>query len=113
MFEIKVLFAFGIGIGAGLVALAPAVSAVTGCNKLSRDMVDSGRNLTKFGLKMGVILVDKVSEVATTTVRNISDLGESLNDLVAEARADVVQDRFKSSNNDVSIDKFTEVTVEG
>ena len=111
MFELEVLIAFGVG--AGLVALAPAVAAVTGCNNVSRNMADTGRNLTKFGLKMGVILVDNVSEAAISVVRNVSELGEGFNDLVAEVRADLVQDRFNSSNNDDEIEKFTEVTVEG
>jgi hypothetical protein len=111
MFELEVLVAFGIG--AGLMALAPAVAAVTGGNKLSRSMADTGRDLTKRGLKVGVIVIDKVSEATTSVVHNVSELGESFNDLVAEARADLVQDRANSSNNGAAVEKVTEVTVEG
>jgi hypothetical protein len=111
MFELEVLVAFGIG--AGLMALAPAVAVVTGGNKLSRSMADTGRDLTKRGLKVGVIVIDKVSEATTSVVHNVSELGESFNDLVAEARADLVQDRANSSNNGAVVEKVTEVTVEG
>ena len=111
MFELEVLAAFGIG--AGLMALAPAVAAVTGGNKLSRGMADTGRDLTKRGLKVGVILIDKVSEATTSFVHNVSELGEGFNDLVAEARADLAQDRANSSNNGTAVEKVTEVTVEG
>ena len=111
MFELEVLAAFGIG--AGLMALAPAVAAVTGGNKLSRGMADTGRDLTKRGLKVGVILIDKVSEATTSIVHNVSEFGENLNDLVAEARADLAQDRSNSSNNGTAVETVTEVTVEG
>jgi hypothetical protein len=110
MFELEVLVAFGIG--AGLMALAPAVSAVSGGSKLSRSMSETGRDLTKRGLKVGVIVVDKVSEVTSAVVHNVSELGESFGDLVAEAKADLAQDRSKS-NNGSAVDKVTEVTVEG
>ena len=109
MFELEVLAAFGIG--AVLMALAPAVAAVTGGNKLSRGMADIGRDLTKRGLKVGVILIDKVSEATTSFVHNVSELGEGFNDLVAEARADLVQDRANSSSIVASVEKVTEVTV--
>ncbi len=111
MFELEVLAAFGIG--AGLMALAPAVAAVTGGNKLSRGMADTGRDLTKRGLKVGVILIDKVSEATTSIVHNVSEFGENLNDLLAEARADLAQDRSNSSNNGTAVETVTEVTVEG
>jgi len=111
MFELEVLAAFGIG--AGLMALAPAVAAVTGGNKLSRGMADTGRDLTKRGLKVGVVLISKVSEATTSFVHNVSEFGENFNDLVAEARADLAQDRTNSSNNGTAVEKVTEVTVEG
>ncbi len=111
MFELEVLAAFGIG--AVLMALAPAVVAVTGGNKLSRGMADIGRDLTKRGLKVGVILIDKVSEATTSIVHNVSEFGENLNDLLAEARADLAQDRSNSSNNGTAVETVTEVTVEG
>ena len=111
MFELEVLVAFGIG--AGLMALAPVVATVTGGDKLSRGMADAGRDLTKRGLKVGVIVINKVSEATTSFVHNVSELGESFNDLVAEARADLVQDRANSSNNGAAVENVTEVTVEG
>ncbi|MEY4825881.1 MAG: hypothetical protein RLZZ430_1531 [Cyanobacteriota bacterium] len=110
MFELEVLVAFGIG--AGLMALAPAVSAVTGGSKLSRNMAETGRDLTKRGLKVGVIVVDKVTEATSAVVHNVSELGESFGDLVAEAKADLAQERSKTSNVS-AVEKVTEVTVEG
>jgi len=101
------------GIGAGLMALAPAVSAVTGGSKLSRSMAETGRDLTKRGLKVGVVVADKVSEVTHSMVHNVSEIGESFNDLVAEARADLVQERAAASSNGAAIKTVTEVTVEG
>jgi len=76
-------------------------------------MADTGRDLTKRGLKVGVVLISKVSEVTTSFVHNVSEFGENLNDLVAEARADLAQDRANSSNNGTAVEKVTEVTVEG
>jgi len=111
MFELEMLVAFGIG--AGLMALAPAVSAVTGGSKLSRSMAETGRDLTKRGLKVGVVVADKVSEVTHSMVHNVSEIGESFNDLVAEARADLVQERAAASSNGAAIKTVTEVTVEG
>ncbi|MEN9877733.1 MAG: hypothetical protein RLZZ158_772 [Cyanobacteriota bacterium] len=111
MFELEMLVAFGIG--AGLMALAPAVSAVTGGSKLSRSMAETGRDLTKRGLKVGVVVADKVSEVTHSMVHNVSEIGESFNDLVAEARADLVQERAAASKNGTAVKTVTEVTVEG
>ena len=87
MFELEMLVAFGIG--AGLMALAPAVSAVTGGSKLSRNMSETGRDLTKRGLKLGVVVADKVAEASKSVAHNVAEFGESFNDLVAEARADL------------------------
>ncbi|MFN7898438.1 MAG: hypothetical protein ACK5N0_02070 [Synechococcaceae cyanobacterium] len=112
MFELEMLVAFGIG--AGLMALAPAVSAVTGGSKLSRSMSETGRDLTKRGLKLGVVVADKVSEASKSVAHNVAELGESFNDLVAEARADLAQERAgKASANGTSSDTVTEVTIEG
>ena len=112
MFELEMLVAFGIG--AGLMALAPAVSAVTGGSKLSRSMSETGRDLTKRGLKLGVVVADKVSEASKSVAHNVAELGESFNDLVAEARADLAQERAgKTSANGASSDTVTEVTIEG
>lgn len=102
------------GIGAGLMALAPAVSAVTGGSKLSRSMSETGRDLTKRGLKLGVVVADKVSEASKSVAHNVAEFGESFNDLVAEARADLAQERAsKASANGVAVDTVTEVTIEG
>jgi len=112
MFELEMLVAFGIG--AGLMALAPAVSAVTGGSKLSQSMSDTGRDLTKRGLKLGVVVADKVAEVSKGLVHNVAEMGESFNDLVAEARADLAEERAsKSSANGAASETVTEVTVEG
>jgi hypothetical protein len=108
MFELEMLVAFGVG--AGLVALAPAVAAVTGGNKLSRTMASTGRDLTKRGLKVGVVVADKVSEVTKSVVHNVSEMGESFNDLVAEARADLAE--ANKSSGHASVEQVTDVSVE-
>jgi hypothetical protein len=111
MFELEMLLAFGIG--AGLMALAPAVSAVTGGSKLSQSMSETGRDLTKRGLKLGVVVADKVSEVTKGVVHNVAEMGESFNDLVAEARADLADERAtKASAKEVTTETVAEVTVE-
>jgi hypothetical protein len=116
MFELEMLVAFGIG--AGLMALAPAVSAVTGGSKLSRSMSETGRDLTKRGLKLGVVVADKVSEASKSVAHNVAEFGESFNDLVAEARADLAQEQAskasaKATANGAAADTVTEVTIEG
>ena len=112
MFELEMLVAFGIG--AGLMALAPAVSAVTGGSKLSRSMSETGRDLTKRGLKLGVVVADKVADATKSVAHNVAEIGESFNDLVAEARADLAQERAsKASTNGSAVETVTEVTIEG
>ena len=111
MFELELLVAFGIC--AGLMALAPAVSAVTGGSKLSDSMNETGRDLAKRGLKLGVVVADKVSDLTKGVVHNVAEMGESFNDLVAEARADLDQERAsQSSGNGSAAQPVTEVTIE-
>lgn len=107
VFELELLVAFGIG--AGLMALAPAVSAVTGNNGLSQSMKDTGRDLTKRGLKVGVVVADKVSAATKSVVNNVAEMGESFNDLVAEARAELTDDQSARAKAD---DTITDVIVE-
>ena len=74
-------------------------------------MASTGRDLTKRGLKVGVVVADKVSEVTKSVVHNVSEMGESFNDLVAEARADLAEAK-NSSNGHVTVEKVTDVSVE-
>ena len=108
MFELELLVAFGIG--AGLMALAPAVSAVTGNNGLSQSMKDTGRDLTKRGLKVGVVVADKVSAATKSVVNNVAEMGESFNDLVAEARAELSSDQASAAR--AVDDTVTDVIIE-
>ena len=77
-------------------------------------MCSSDLDLTKRGLKLGVVVADKVSEAGKSVAHNVAEIGESFNDLVAEARADLAQERAtKASKNGTAVDTVTEVTIEG
>ena len=90
MFELETLIAMGVG--AALVAVAPVVAAVTGReNKLATSISSAGRNLTKQGLKLGITVADASSGLIRKVGHGLSEAGESLTDLVAEARADLEQ----------------------
>jgi hypothetical protein len=90
MFELETLIAMGVG--AALVAVAPVVASVTGReHRLATSISAAGRNLTKPGLKLGICLADKSSGLVRKVGHGLSEAGESLTDLVAEARADLEQ----------------------
>lgn len=90
MLELETLVAFGIG--AGLVALAPVVAALAGKDSgITRGVTQTGRSLTKQGLKVGLVVADKAGAAVRGISHGLSEVGESFSDIVAEARADMAQ----------------------
>lgn len=90
MFELETLIAMGVG--AALVAVAPVVASVTGReHRLANAISGAGRKVTKQGLKLGICLADRSSELVRRVGHGLSEAGESFTDLLAEARADVEQ----------------------
>ena len=67
-----------------------------------------------FRSKLGVVVADKVSEATKSVAHGVAEMGESFNDLVAEARADLAQERAeKAAAKATNVETVTEVTVEG
>lgn len=92
MFELETLLAFGLG--AGLMALAPVVAAVAGKDsKLTSAVAGGGRSLTKQGLKLGLVVADKTSAAVKGIGRGVAEVGESFTDVLAEAKADLAQNK--------------------
>lgn len=92
MLELETLLAFGIG--AGLVALAPVVAAIAGKeSKISKGVSQTGRNLTKQGLKVGLVIADKTGAAVRGISHGLTEVGESFTDIIAEARADLAQSK--------------------
>ncbi|MEB3156361.1 MAG: hypothetical protein VKO26_02850, partial [Cyanobacteriota bacterium] len=90
MLELETLAAFVIG--AGLMALVPAVAAVAGKeSKLTTAVSNTGRSITKQGLKVGLVVADKTSGVVKSVGRGLSEVGESFSDVLAEAKNDLAQ----------------------
>ena len=75
MAEFKDKAVTGLFIGLGAAVLAPAVLPI---------LVSVGRPLAKAGLKGGMMLLDKIKEKAAET-------GELLEDMAAEARAELAE----------------------
>lgn len=92
MLELETLLAFGIG--AGLVALAPVVAAIAGKeSKISKGVTQTGRNLTKQGVKVGLVVADKTGAAVRGISHGLSEVGESFQDIFAEARADLAKNQ--------------------
>ncbi|MEB3260188.1 MAG: hypothetical protein VKP63_06145 [Cyanobacteriota bacterium] len=90
MLELETLAAFLIG--AGLMALVPAVAAVAGKeSKLTTAVANTGRSITKQGMKVGLVVADKTSGVVKSVGRGLSEVGESFSDVLAEAKDDLAQ----------------------
>ena len=90
MLELETLIAFGFG--AGLVALAPVVAAIAGKeSKITESVTQAGRKITKQGIKVGLVVADKASDVAQGIGNSVSEVGESFRDIFAEAKADLAQ----------------------
>lgn len=100
MFELETLAAFCIG--AGLMAIAPAVAAVAGKDsKLATSVATTGRAITKQGLKVGLVVADKTSGVVQSLGRGLSDVGETFGDVWAEAKADLAQSKAPAAPKDL------------
>jgi len=98
MFELELLIAMGLG--AALVAIAPAVKAVGGGeNRVSRSIGDTGRAITKQGLKLGIRLADSTGGLLRGISQGFSEVGESFTDLLAEAKADLEQSKAKRTTS--------------
>jgi len=88
MLEFETLLAMGLG--AALVAVAPVVASVTGReHPLANSISSAGRRFTKQGLKLGICVADRSSALFQRVGHGLAEAGESLTDLVAEARADL------------------------
>lgn len=70
-----------LGVGAAALALAPLIGAL-GNPEVGKSLADSGRDLTKNGIKWGLETFEKVQET-------LAEASESWNDLVAEAEAEI------------------------
>jgi hypothetical protein len=92
MLELETLIAFGIG--AGLVAFTPVVAAIAGKeSKITLNVAKAGRSITKQGVKAGLVVADKASGLARGIGNGFSEVGESFNDIFAEAKADLEQSK--------------------
>ena len=92
MLELETLLAFGIG--AGLVALAPAAKALLGKDSsLAASMGSTGRHLTKAGLKVGLLVVDQTASIVKGVGTGLADVGETFGDLLAEAKSELNQSK--------------------
>lgn len=101
MFELELLIAMGLG--AALVAIAPAVKAVSGGeNRVSRSIGDTGRSITKQGLKLGIRVADGTGGILRSIGHGFSEVGESFTDLFAEAKADLEQSKAKQKSVSIS-----------
>lgn len=101
MLEFETLAAFCIG--AGLMALVPALSAVAGKDsKLTTAVANTGRTITKQGMKVGLVVADKTSGVVKSVGQGLSEVGESFNDVLAEAKADLAQPKGASTAPDAN-----------
>jgi hypothetical protein len=90
MLEFETLIAMGLG--AALVAVAPVVAAVTGREHgVANAISGAGRSLAKQGLKVGIRIADGTSGLARRVGHGLSEAGETLTDLMAEAKADLDQ----------------------
>ena len=102
MFELETLAAFCLG--AGLMALVPALSAVAGKDsKLTTAVSTTGRSITKQGLKVGLVVADKTSGVVKSVGRGLAEVGESFSDVMAEAKADLAKPDTTSSTPETSV----------
>lgn len=102
MLELETLAAFCIG--AGLMALVPALSAVAGKDsKLTTAVANTGRTITKQGLKAGLVVADKTTGVVKSVGRGLSEVGESFSDVMAEAKADLAKPKAVSTAPEANV----------
>lgn len=87
-----------LGVGIAALALAPLIGAL-GKSEVGKSLEDSGRELTKSGIKWGLETFEKVQET-------VAEAGESWNDLVAEARSEA-----RNAKNSAKSDPPTEIEI--
>jgi hypothetical protein len=110
MFELEsILF---LGLGAGLMALAPLVRNA-GNHKLGDSMAQSGRSMAKGGVKLCVVVAGAAGGAASYVARQASEAAESFVDLVVEAKSELAEepqqvDQVAKSTN---VKKTREITV--
>ena len=85
-------------LGAAALAIGTAVSLL-GNTPAGEQITEGGRNLIKDGIKWGIETADKVQG-------SIAETSESLNDLVAEAQAEI-----KANKNSKVAPEPKEVTI--
>ncbi|ACK68689.1 conserved hypothetical protein [Gloeothece citriformis PCC 7424] len=78
--------AVALGVGIAALAVAPVIGAL-GNTEIGKNLSDSGRTLAKHGIKSGMETFEKIQET-------VAEVGESWNDIVAEA-----QQERKSARN--------------
>ena len=97
MFELEYLVAFALG--AGLVAITPIAASVSGSeSKLTKAISGAGRGITKQGLKVGIVVGSKASGIFTGLKSGLSEVGESFGDILAEAKADLAENKAPKSS---------------
>lgn len=70
-----------LGIGIAAIALTPLIGSIIN-PELGQNLSDSGKNLAKQGIRVGMETYDKIQS-------GVAEAAESWNDLVAEAQAEL------------------------
>ncbi|MDV3002097.1 MAG: hypothetical protein N5P05_003703 [Chroococcopsis gigantea SAG 12.99] len=84
--------ALALGIGLAALAAGPVVGAL-GNTEMGKNFTESGRTLAKQGLKSGMETLEKVQGT-------IAEVGETWNDLVAEAQQEIKTERTAQSKSE-------------
>jgi hypothetical protein len=114
MFEFEMIVAFGAG--AALMAMAPVVRKM-GNHELGDSMGQTGRNMAKSGVKVGIVAAGAAGKVVRGVAKSAAEVAESFVYLVEEAKTeavsnDSVDDETKTDDAKKSSATITEVTVE-
>ncbi len=80
--------ALALGIGMAALAAGPVVSAL-GNTEMGKNFTESGRTLAKQGLKSGIETMEKIQG-------SIAEVGETWNDLLAEAQQEIKMEKTAS-----------------
>ena len=72
---------FALGVGLAALAIAPVIGAL-GNPDAGETVAQTGRDMTKHGIKLGIEAVDTVQT-------HLAEAGESWNDLIAEAQSEI------------------------
>jgi hypothetical protein len=87
-----------LSVGVAAMAIAPVIGAL-GNTEAGQKVADTGRDMTKNGLKWGLEAFDKIQS-------NLAEAGESWNDLMAEAQSEV-----KTAKKAQATSKIKEVVI--